>query len=203
MRSCRLWTVHRGPINARPELENLFDPGFAQHIPRHILVVEDNPVNQIVIRRLLERLGYATDIADCGQSALTAIHERAYDLIFMDMQMPDMDGLETSRRIRQLEQTAKPARPQATIVALTANVQPEDRAVWLAAGMDDYVSKPIQITELRQVISERHTRVPSSRNDGQSLVAGGERLAAIGTNNDYVFDDAHPVDVAQKCWAPP
>ena len=117
---------------------------------RHVLVVEDNPVNQIVARRILERLGCTVECASSGIEALGRVRERHYDLVLMDMQMPQMDGAETTQRLRALE--AATGSPPVTIVALTANALSEDRATCLAAGMNDYLSKPIQIGELRRLL---------------------------------------------------
>jgi CheY-like chemotaxis protein len=115
-----------------------------------ILVVEDNPVNQIVARRFLDRLECVSDCVSSGEEALAVLHQGYYDLILMDMQMPVMDGIETTRRIRRLEQEER--RRRTTIVALTANVLAEDRDACFAAGMDDYLSKPIPILELRRLL---------------------------------------------------
>jgi len=131
---------------------NLFDKEFARRIPLRILVVEDNPVNQIVIQRILERLGYRAAIAANGTVALATMRNEPYDMVLMDMQMPDMDGLETTRHIRESERQANPERPPVMIIALTANAQSGDRDACLAAGMNDYLSKPIQVAELRHAI---------------------------------------------------
>ncbi len=119
-------------------------------IPLRILVAEDTAVNQVVIRRMLERLGYGADIVASGTEALAAIEARAYDLVFMDMQMPDMDGLEATRRIRS--KTVMRGDGTLSIVALTANVSPEDRAACLAAGMNAFLGKPLRIGDLREVL---------------------------------------------------
>ena len=105
-----------------------------------ILLAEDNLVNQKVAVRVLERLGYRADVVADGNEAVQAVHQRPYDLVFMDVQMPIMDGLEATRRIR----AGAPAGGQPRIVAMTANAFAEDRAACLAAGMDDYLSKPVR-----------------------------------------------------------
>jgi PAS domain S-box-containing protein len=114
-----------------------------------ILVAEDNPNNQKVIRLLLRRLGIEPYIVANGQEAVDAANSAAYDIIFLDIQMPVMDGLEASRAIRKLPPQAK--RP--FIVALTANAFQEDRDAASAAGMDAYLSKPITLNHLRDMIS--------------------------------------------------
>ncbi len=129
----------------RPEVreKSLFDPAMGERLPLRILLAEDNATNQKLALRLLERLGYRADLAANGLEVLQALKRQEYDVILMDMQMPEMDGLETTRRIRNLTGFAQPR-----IVAMTANAMQGDRELCLAAGMDDYVSKPIRVEEL-------------------------------------------------------
>ena len=111
-----------------------------------ILLAEDNKVNQMVAINLLKKLGYNTTLAVNGVEVLKALDEMPYDLILMDCQMPEMDGYETTRRIRAGQWT------QPRIVAMTANVMKGDDELCRAAGMDDYMSKPIRIEKLREII---------------------------------------------------
>lgn len=113
-----------------------------------ILVAEDNEVNQRLVMLMLERLNQSADVVNNGVQALHAAQQKAYDLILMDVQMPEMDGLEATRRIR----ATLPAAAQPHIVALTANAMRGDREVCLAAGMNDYLSKPVQLSELRRLL---------------------------------------------------
>ncbi len=106
-----------------------------------MLLAEDNPTNQKVALRILEKLGFQADVANNGKQALDAVRAREYDLVFMDVQMPEMDGFETTEQIRRLE--AKTGR-HTPIVAMTAHAMTGDRERCLAGGMDDYISKPIQ-----------------------------------------------------------
>ena len=117
--------------------------------PLTILLVEDNPFNQKVALHMLRRLGYGADLAQNGYDALQAVQKKTYDLILMDMQMPEMDGLEATRRIRQLlcHQT------QPRIVAMTAAVLAEDQAEAYAAGMDAFLTKPVQVENLRVLLN--------------------------------------------------
>jgi CheY-like chemotaxis protein len=111
-----------------------------------ILLAEDNAVNQMVALRMLERLGYQADTAANGKEVLAALKSRSYDIVLMDVQMPEMDGLEAARLIR----SEKVDRPY--IIAMTAHAMKGDREVCLEAGMNDYVSKPVRMEELRAAI---------------------------------------------------
>jgi PAS domain S-box-containing protein len=115
----------------------------AEAAPLRILVVEDNAVNRQLALALLERLGHRADIAVNGVEALEAVERDAYDVVLMDIQMPEMDGVEATRRIHERFASRRPH-----IVAATANALQEERERCLAAGMDDYLSKPIRLEEL-------------------------------------------------------
>jgi CheY-like chemotaxis protein len=115
-----------------------------------ILVAEDNLVNQKVALRILKYLGYQADVAINGEETIKAIANQAYDLILMDVQMPKMDGLEATKRIRQNELDLNT--PPILIIAMTANGSDEDRNICDDAGMNDYISKPIQIEILKNIL---------------------------------------------------
>jgi signal transduction histidine kinase/ligand-binding sensor domain-containing protein/CheY-like chemotaxis protein/HPt (histidine-containing phosphotransfer) domain-containing protein len=117
--------------------------------PLRILVAEDNVVNQKVMLLLLQRLGYAADVAADGEETLAALRRQRYDVVLMDVQMPGMDGLEAARRIRD----EWPAAERPRIIAVTANALREDRETCLSAGMDDYLSKPVLPEDLRAALS--------------------------------------------------
>lgn len=117
---------------------------LADTLPLRILVAEDNAVNQKVAVKQLERLGYRPDTAINGLEVLDALRGRSYDVILMDVQMPDLDGLETTRRI--VAEWPESQRPW--IIAMTARAFSEDRVRCLAAGMNDYVSKPVRFIDL-------------------------------------------------------
>jgi signal transduction histidine kinase/CheY-like chemotaxis protein len=125
-------------------LDSGFDDTFSERHPISILLAEDNMVNQKVAAGLLSRLGYRCDIAANGLEAFSAVKRQRYDLVLMDIQMPEMDGVEATERIR--EHITAPLQPR--IVALTANALAGDRERYLAAGMDDYVTKPIRFEDL-------------------------------------------------------
>ena len=116
-----------------------------------ILVAEDNIVNQKFAQRLLEKSGFNVDVAANGREVLEAIERIKYDLVLMDVQMPEMDGLETTARIREREKESGRRLP---VIALTANAVKGDRERCLAAGMDEYITKPIKRTHLLRVIQE-------------------------------------------------
>jgi CheY-like chemotaxis protein len=113
-----------------------------------ILLAEDNLVNQKVAAMMLKKLGYIADIANNGLEVLQMVEKRAYDLIFMDIQMPKMDGVTATKIIRQSNQ------PQPRIIAVTANTLESDRRKCFDAGMNDFVAKPLLIQELNRIISE-------------------------------------------------
>ena len=113
-----------------------------------ILLAEDNPVNQKVALSMLKRLDYRADVTNNGVGVLSSLKRRSYDVILMDIQMPDMDGLDATRRIRELKKAEK----QPYIIAMTAYALDGDREVFLKAGMDDYLSKPIRIDELKNAL---------------------------------------------------
>ena len=116
----------------------------------HVLVAEDNPINQEVARHMLEDLGCRVDMAANGQETLDAYGHKRYKLIFMDCQMPDLDGFEATRRIRRLE--AENLHTRTPIIAITANAFKEDRDQCLQAGMDDYLSKPFNQEQLKMML---------------------------------------------------
>lgn len=158
-----------------------FDPSFAQRYPMRILVAEDSAVNQKLIVTLLARMGYRADVAADGKEALDALRRQPYDTVLMDIQMPTMDGLEATRRIRA--QWTEQMRPR--IIALTANAMSEDREACLQAGMDDYLAKPIQIYELEEALCRAGEWV-QSRNQvtGPDGVPGPQSAPRIPAKSD-------------------
>jgi PAS domain S-box-containing protein len=131
--------VHVAARAARSEL----DPEMARRHPLRILLAEDNVVNQKVALRLLAQMGYRADVAANGLEAIEAVERQTYDVVLMDVQMPELDGFEASREINRRWPAARPR-----IVAMTANAMQGDRELCVAAGMDDYVAKPIRVEEL-------------------------------------------------------
>ncbi len=129
------------------------DPEMAARHPLRILLAEDNVVNQKLALRLLQQMGYRADLASNGIEAIESVERQTYDVILMDVQMPDMDGLEASRRIVAAWPDDRPR-----IIAMTANAMQGDREMCLAAGMDDYVTKPIRVDSLVEALSSVQPR---------------------------------------------
>jgi CheY-like chemotaxis protein len=127
---------------------------FATQYPLRILVAEDNPVNQHMAVKMLNNMGYEPEVAVNGLEVLEKIEAASFDLVLMDMQMPEMDGLEATRLLRQ-------ARHPVTIIAMTANAMPEDEAMCREAGMNDYLSKPIKVEDLNSMIEKWAVKITS------------------------------------------
>lgn len=135
---------------------------MAERHPLRILLVEDNAFNRKVALRFLQKIGYQADIATTGLEALQVLKERHYDAILMDVQMPDMDGMETTRHIRE----QWPPHQQPRIIAMTAHALRGDRERCLRVGMDDYISKPVQLDDLIAALERVLPRVHQVDDDG-------------------------------------
>jgi len=133
---------------SRPPQKLEIDPQMASRLPLRILLAEDNIVNQQLAVQLLEKMGYRADVVSNGLEVIDAIYRQPYDVIFMDVHMPEMDGLTATKRIVVEGDVSK--RPR--IIAMTANAMQGDREMCLEAGMDDYISKPIRVEELIQAL---------------------------------------------------
>ena len=132
-----------------PVLRKLEDRAPVNGKRPYILLVEDNLVNQKVGIRMLQKLGYDVDVVDRGAKAISSVQSGKYAVVFMDVQMPEMDGLEATMRIRELGDIVQP-----TIIALTANATTEDRTKCIKSGMDDYTAKPVNPQTLELLISQ-------------------------------------------------
>jgi len=136
--------TERKPEVSIPKL----DAGLSERLPLKILVAEDNPVNQKLVQLVLARMGYKADLVENGLKAVLAVELARYDILFMDLHMPEMDGLQATARIRR---TIQPDR-QPRIIAMTADALVGDREKCINAGMDDYVGKPIRSEEVQSMI---------------------------------------------------
>jgi CheY-like chemotaxis protein len=143
----------QAPLTRKTEGSPGLDPEMAQRLPLRILLAEDNAVNQKLALRLLGQLGYRADVAGNGLEAIAALERQRYDVVLMDVQMPELDGLEAARVICQRWPQAE--RPR--LIAVTANAMQGDREQCLEAGMDDYISKPIRVDELVAVLNQTPT----------------------------------------------
>ncbi len=152
-------------------------PVLAEQQPLRILIAEDNTTNQKLAMHMLERIGYRADIAANGREAIESLRRQVYDVVLMDVQMPEMDGLEATRII--CRDWPRENRPR--IIAVTANAMKEDREICLGAGMDDYLGKPIIIEELVAALARCTVVAPlgvATPSDGAREVEPGPEVAA-------------------------
>ncbi|WP_374369071.1 response regulator [Dongia sp.] len=164
--------------DARPPLGHAGHAGpavFADGASLRILLAEDNQVNQMLVTAILARAGARADVAGNGLEALEAVRSRSYDIILMDMRMPELDGLSATRRIRELGGAAA----QIPIIALTANASQEDRRLCLEAGMNDFMPKPIDANDLIQKISLHAKAALISGDAAKTSAAAHEAAPAI------------------------
>ncbi|RZM06985.1 MAG: response regulator [Pedobacter sp.] len=133
--------------------QNVLDEQFAVEYPLRILVAEDNPINQRLILQILKKLGYTAVMAGNGYEVLDGLKKADYDLILMDIQMPEMDGLEATRRIRQQ------GIPQPYIIAMTGNAMSEDRNNCLREGMNNYLAKPMKLESIKAMLRNAYLKV--------------------------------------------
>jgi PAS domain S-box-containing protein len=152
-------TVAAQPVitPSTPKNNSLFDINFALKFPLKILLAEDNIVNQKVATRYLNRLGYEVDVVSNGLEVLAALQKQTYDVILMDVHMPEMDGIMATKTIM----TEFPHKPW--IIALTANALQGDRDIYLQAGMNDYMSKPLKVEDLIQALETASNRITISQ----------------------------------------
>ncbi|WP_242058431.1 response regulator [Microcoleus sp. FACHB-SPT15] len=171
------------PIQVKPSRSTTVQsiPQLASQFPLRILLAEDNRVNQKVALNLLKQLGYQADLATNGLEVLEALHRQSYDLVLMDVQMPKLDGLETTRRIcQELPQEKRPR-----IIAMTANAMQGDREECLEAGMDDYISKPIRIEVLSKTLSKWQPETGGSEEDRGDME---EKSPLSSPSSDFSID---------------
>jgi CheY-like chemotaxis protein/HPt (histidine-containing phosphotransfer) domain-containing protein len=157
-----------GPAGEFPErtLPPAYDADFASRYPLRILLAEDNPVNKRVAVRFLERLGYRIDTVGNGEEAIAALQRQAYDLVFMDVRMPELDGLAATRRIR----AEFPPSRQPRIVAMTAYATREDLAACRAAGMDAALTKPVRFEQLAAILQQQAAVISKTKLESVPVV---------------------------------
>ena len=169
------------------------DPKLAARLPLRVLLCDDNSINQKVAVRLLQQMGYKPDVAVNGLKALERLDAQPYDLIFMDVMMPEMDGLEATQQIRARQQNSSQHPNYAApivIVAMTASAMQGDRDKCLKAGMDDYLAKPVRLEEVRTVIE----RWGSSLALGQTTTPAPATTPAVVTTEPSLQEKS-PVDM--------
>lgn len=177
------------PLRERPRAPRQGrDPRLARDKLK-VLLAEDNPVNQMLARRIFEKLGHDVTVVGNGREALSAAQASKFDLIAMDVQMPEMGGLEAAIAIREWEQRTGTRIP---IMATTAHVMKGDRERCLAAGMDGYISKPIQIGDLEEVVAKLTDRPRSPHSSvagetrGDNVIDHGVLLAGVGGDHRFL-----------------
>jgi CheY-like chemotaxis protein/HPt (histidine-containing phosphotransfer) domain-containing protein len=151
---------------------NKLDPNLARRLPLRVMVCDDNVINQKVAQRILQQMGYRAVITANGNEALAAIDRGHFDLIFMDLQMPELDGLQATRIIRERQGQISQFpnyNPPAIIIAMTASAMVGDREKCLAAGMDDYVAKPVRPDDVRAAIERWGQKIIASTGNDQAV----------------------------------
>ena len=187
------------PVLVRENLQAVseFDRQMGENHPLRILLAEDNAINQKVAIRMLERLGYRVDLAANGLEALQALERQPYDLIFMDVQMPEMDGLEASQQIHKRFPPERIPR----IIAMTAHALQGDRERFLAEGMDDYLCKPVQINELIRALKNTEPVILDAKEQNPAIESEKEPIVWETLDQYYrvLGDEAHDflVDLIQ------
>ena len=167
-----------------------FDGAMGRRLPLRILLAEDNPTNRELALLMLGRLGYSADVAANGAEALDAVRENVYDLVFMDVQMPELDGIAATRRIRSELGAAGPR-----IAAMTAHALPGDREACLTAGMDDYLVKPIGISDLVAALERAASALAIQADEGEG--AAPEEAHAPAPSGNLPT----PPGLDAKAWA--
>jgi len=170
-------------VPTRRAARNELDPEMAARHPLRILLAEDNVVNQKVALRILGQMGYRADVAANGLEAIEAVERQTYDVVLMDVQMPELDGFEASREINR----RWPGEHRPRLVAMTANAMEGDRELCTAAGMDDYVAKPIRVEELVAALGRCRPRGEAGPR-ASSDAAGGDAPAEAGAIDRVAFE---------------
>jgi len=175
------------------------DPTLARRLPLRVLLCDDNAINQKVAQRLLQQMGYRTDLAANGLEALAALDRQPYDLVFMDVMMPEMDGFEATRIIRERQrQSSRFPNYQSSIivVAMTASAMQGDREKCLGAGMDDYIAKPIRLEDVRTIMERWGPSIGPAETPGTNGANAQSAPADAGSRaNGAATAEEAPVDM--------
>jgi len=161
-----------------------YDAEMGRRHPLRILVAEDNAINQKLIHLILGRLGYEPDIVATGKEALESLKRQQYDVVLMDIQMPEMDGIEATQHIR----AELPAERQSHIIAMTANAMQGDREICIEAGMQDYISKPIRVNELIAALNKAVPQTMANAFPKPSPSAARSTVAFVSTPTSTLPD---------------
>jgi len=168
------WFEFPCEIARGPTLDEAGEAEAPEYGLRRILVAEDNRINQLVVTAILQRDGHHVDVVADGQEAVAAVLRAPYDLVLMDVQMPEMDGPSATRAIRKLPGSVVTI----PIIAMTPNAMPGDRESYLAAGMNDYVGKPIDRVKLRQAIARAAGAASAGADEPEATTAPAVPSAA-------------------------
>ena len=189
------------PPARKAPIKTKLDPNLAQRLPVKVLLCDDNAINQKVAARVLQQMGYEADLAGNGLEALAALDRQPYELIFMDVMMPEMNGFEATTAIRE-RQKQNPVQPNykdsIVIVAMTANAMQGDREKCLAAGMDDYMPKPVRPEDVRKIMELWGEKIAQQRanatQSSASTANAGPPTAPVPDAPQVDSEDA-PVDM--------
>jgi CheY-like chemotaxis protein len=186
------------PIAKKAPVRATLDPTLANRLPLRVLLCDDNAINQKVALRLLQQMGYQADLAANGLEALAALDREPYDLIFMDVMMPEMGGLEAASVIRQRQKQRSQFpnyKSSIIIVAMTANAMQGDREKCLASGMDDYIAKPVRLEDVRKIVERwGNAAGQSERSQAEAQLPGGS-APRLETRRETPPPEVTPVDM--------
>ena len=189
--------LHSALTGKSHSIKPVVESNAASHRSLRILVAEDNPINQRVATLQLAKLGHQVKICEHGQEVLDA-NLGEFDIVLMDCQMPVLDGLEATRRLREIELTSKTCDP-VYIIAMTANTQEDDRAACLEAGMDDFITKPVQLEELQSALNKSLGIDPihALKNDNIPLLIESQLEQLRGNGQEDAFKEIVSMYLAQ------
>ena len=179
----------------RPPESSKLDKTLAEKLPLRILVADDNAINQKVAMRILQQFGYQPEVAASGREALDMLDRQPFNFIFMDVMMPDMDGLEATRLLRKRQMIGGDTnyQPRIVIVAMTAQAMQGDREKCLAAGMDDYLAKPIRPKDLRDMIERWGGKImPEARLQPAAPASGADAEPPVELERMKDLADGNP-----------